>query len=198
MRAQFPAVRLAGLVVLGLMAFSGCEKSEPNPIVLIETSKGNIKAELFADKAPVSVKNFMRYVEKKHYDGLIFHRVMPDFMIQGGGMEPGMTERKTEAPIKNEAGNGLSNSRGTLAMARTADPHSATSQFYINVKDNRVLDRAYAQDGVGYAVFGRVLEGMDVADAISKVPTSQFGAHANVPKEDLFIKSIRRVDGAGK
>src|SRR5947209_9725896 len=139
-------------------AFLGDARAQgKNPVVVIDTSVGKITAELFADKAPITVKNFLRYVDEKHYDGTIFHRVIPDFMIQGGGFDPGMKERKeTHAPIQNEAGNGLSNERGTLAMARTNDPNSATDQFFINVKDNANLDRARAQDRVGYAVFGRV------------------------------------------
>src|SRR4051794_40297681 len=159
-------------VVLGMMAAGGARAA--NPVVVLETNMGNIKIELFEDKAPVTVKNFLKYVKDKHYDGTIFHRVIEDFMIQGGGFEPGMTQKKTRDPIKNESDNGLSNARGTTAMARlgrdvgnvkAAD--SATSQFFINVKDNaKSLDRANAGDRVGYCVFGRVIEGMDVVDKI--------------------------------
>ena len=144
---------------------------DKNVVVIIDTSKGKIKAELFADKAPITVKNFLQYVDDKHYDGTIFHRVISTFMIQGGGMLPGLKEKETRRPIKNESGNGLHNKRGTLAMARTSVADSATSQFFINVKDNDFLDRAKAQDGVGYAVFGKVIEGMDVVDAIKDVRT---------------------------
>lgn len=162
-----------------------------NPIVIIETNMGTIRVELFEDKAPITVKNFLQYVADKHYDGLIFHRVIPNFMIQGGGYEPGLKERKTRAPIKNEAGNGLSNVRGTIAMARTSVPDSATSQFFINVKDNTFLDRAQAADKVGYCVFGRVTEGMDVVDKISLVKTGRRGLFGDVPVEDVVIKSVR-------
>jgi cyclophilin family peptidyl-prolyl cis-trans isomerase len=178
-------------VVLGVMA-AGTARAA-NPVVLIETSMGNIKVELFEDKAPITVKNFLQYVEDKHYDGTIFHRVIPKFMIQGGGMEPGLKEKKTRDPIKNESSNGLSNARGTLAMARTPQPNSATSQFFINVVDNTFLDKAKAGDGVGYCVFGRVIDGMDVVDKIKAVETGNVGPHGDVPKKDVVIKSIRVV-----
>jgi cyclophilin family peptidyl-prolyl cis-trans isomerase len=157
-------------------------------VVIFDTSKGKFKAELNAEKAPISVKNFLQYVDEKHYDGTIFHRVIPGFMIQGGGMEPGLKEKKTHDPIKNESGNGLSNVRGTLAMARTPALDSATSQFFINVVDNPNLDKGK------YAVFGKVIEGMDVVDAIRKVPTAQRGGHGDVPVDDVVIKSIRRAE----
>jgi cyclophilin family peptidyl-prolyl cis-trans isomerase len=178
----------AFLGTLGLTNAWGTAQDK-NPVVIIETTKGKIKAELFADKAPISVKNFLQYADDKFYDGTIFHRVIANFMIQGGGMEPGLKEKQTRAAIKNEAGNGLSNKRGTLAMARTNVPDSATSQFFINVKDNDFLDRAKAGDGVGYAVFGRVIEGMDVVDAIKAVQTRP----GDVPVDDVVIKSVRRV-----
>jgi cyclophilin family peptidyl-prolyl cis-trans isomerase len=161
-----------------------------NPVVEIDTSKGKIKVELYQDKAPGTVKNFLDYVESKHYDGTTFHRVIATFMIQGGGYEPGMKEKPTKAPIKNESDNGLSNQRGTIAMARTPRPDSATSQFFINVKDNTFLDKANARDRVGYCVFGKVTEGLDVVDKIKDVKT---GA-GDAPVEDVIIKSIRRVD----
>ncbi|HEX3314794.1 MAG TPA: peptidylprolyl isomerase, partial [Gemmataceae bacterium] len=138
------------------------------------------------------VKNFLKYVDDKHYDGTIFHRVIPGFMIQTGGLTENMREKQGRDPIKNESKNGLQNRRGTLAMARTSDPDSATSQFFINVKDNDGLNRATAQDGVGYAVFGRVTEGMDVVDAIVGVPTTSRGGHENVPQTPIFIRSARR------
>jgi peptidyl-prolyl cis-trans isomerase A (cyclophilin A) len=177
----------AGLAALAPVA--GQEKKDP--VVVIDTSLGKIKVELYAKKAPITVKNFLRYVDEKHYDGTVFHRVIPKFMIQGGGFLPGMKEKDTHPPIKNEAGNGLSNKRGTIAMARTNDPDSATAQFYINHKDNPGLDRAPGK--VGYAVFGRVIEGMDVVDKIASVETSDRGPHGDVPVKDVVIKSIRRV-----
>jgi cyclophilin family peptidyl-prolyl cis-trans isomerase len=174
---------------------------EPNPVVVMETSMGTIKVELFQRQAPITVKNFLDYVDEKFYDGTIFHRVKSDFMIQGGGMVPGLKEKDTRQPIKNESTNGLSNERGTLAMARTGDPHSATAQFFINVKDNTFLDRAKAQDRVGYAVFGRVIEGLDVVDKIKQVETGtrvvvRYGQkipHDDVPVQDVIIQSVRRV-----
>jgi cyclophilin family peptidyl-prolyl cis-trans isomerase len=198
---------LVGLVAIGALAIPACSPSTPNPVVMIETSMGNIKAELYADKSPISVKNFLRYVDEKHYDGTIFHRVIEDFMIQGGGFEPGLkSERDTHAPITNESTNGVLNERGTLAMARTGEPDSATAQFFINVKNNSFLDRANARDKVGYAVFGKVLEGMDVVDKIREVPTDTVVVEIdrrkakmeNVPVEDVIIKSIRRVDSEKK
>jgi len=171
-----------------------------NPVVVVETSKGTFKIELFEDKAPVTVKNFLTYAGDKHYDGTIFHRVMAkenwnrDFMVQGGGFEPGMKEKKTRAPIVNESTNGLSNTRGTVAMARTSNPNSATAQFYINVADNSMLDKNQAQDGHGYCVFGKVIEGMDVVDKIKAVKTGNKAGHQNVPVEDIVIKSVRKVE----
>jgi cyclophilin family peptidyl-prolyl cis-trans isomerase len=148
---------------------------------------------LFADKSPITVKNFLKYVDDKHYDGTIFHRVISDFMIQGGGMVPGLKEKKTGEPIKNESSNGLSNVRGTLAMARTKEPDSATAQFFINLKDNLFLDKAKARDRVGYAVFGKVISGMDVVDKIKQVETKTRGDHENVPVQDVVIRSVRRA-----
>src|ERR1051325_5837141 len=142
--------------LLGAVSLPSAVAQGKNPRVVVETSAGKIVVELYADKAPMTVKNFLQYVNDKHYDGTIFHRVIKDFMIQGGGMEPGLKEKKTRDPIKNESDNGLSNERGTIAMARTAVPDSATAQFFINVKDNNFLDRAKARDKVGYAVFGKV------------------------------------------
>ena len=165
---------------------------EKNPVVLMETSEGNIKIELYQDKAPVTVKNFLGYVDDKFYDGLIFHRVIPNFMIQGGGFEPGMKEKKTKDPIRNESANGLGNERGTLAMARTSDPDSATAQFFINLVDNNRLNRSAANPG--YCVFGKVIDGMDVVDKIAKTRTGQKGMHRDVPEEDIVIKSAKRVD----
>jgi cyclophilin family peptidyl-prolyl cis-trans isomerase len=176
-------------VVLGMVAVNGARAE--NPVVVIETSQGTIKIELFEDKAPITVQNFLGYVKDKHYDGLIFHRVIENFMIQGGGFEPGMKQKKTKDPIKNESANGLSNARGTIAMARTRVADSATSQFFINVKDNTALDRAKSTDGVGYCVFGKVIEGMDVVDKIRKVSTGSKMGFDDVPQEDVVIKSVK-------
>jgi cyclophilin family peptidyl-prolyl cis-trans isomerase len=181
----------------------GCSApAGPNPVVVIDTSMGTIKAELYPERAPITVKNFLRYVDEQHYDGTIFHRVIPKFMIQGGGFEPGGLqkddEKQTRQGIRNESDNGLLNERGTLAMARTSDPNSATAQFFINVKDNRFLDRERAQDHVGYCVFGKVIEGMAVVDKIRRVETHTVktprGEHEDVPVEDVLIKSIRREE----
>jgi cyclophilin family peptidyl-prolyl cis-trans isomerase len=155
---------------------------------------GNIKVELFEDKAPETVKNFLSYVDDKHYDGLVFHRVIETFMIQGGGMDADLKERKTKPPIKNESSNGLSNKKYTIAMARTSEPNSATSQFYIDVVDNAFLDKEKARDGVGYCVFGQVIEGQDVVDKIKSVKTTTKGGMPNVPAEPVVIKSIRRAE----
>ena len=166
------------------------EKEKKNPVVTLNTSLGDIQIELYAEKAPVTVKNFLDYVEAKHYDGLIFHRVIPNFMVQGGGFTPDMQQRKTRDPIKNEAGNGLKNERGTLAMARTGVVDSATAQFFINVKDNDFLNhRDETAQGFGYAVFGKVVSGMDVVDKIVAVPTTTKGQHGDVPQEPVVIKS---------
>jgi cyclophilin family peptidyl-prolyl cis-trans isomerase len=166
----------------------------PAKYVQIQTSLGSIKLELDEDKAPVTVKNFLDYVDAKHYDNTIFHRVIPNFMIQGGGFEPGMKQKPTKAPIKNESSNGLANVLGTVAMARTSVPDSATSQFFINVKDNDFLDKANSQDRVGYCVFGKVVAGMDVVDQIKAVRTGQKGQHGDVPVADVVINSISRVE----
>ena len=165
-----------------------------NTQVVMETSQGTIRIELDDAKAPVTVKNFLSYVDEGFYDGTIFHRVIPTFMIQGGGFEPGMRQKRTKPAIKNEAANGLSNARGTIAMARTNVPDSATSQFFINVEDNTALDRARSRDGVGYCVFGRVVEGMDVVDKIKEVATTSRGGHQDVPAQDVAIRSVRRAE----
>lgn len=166
------------------------------PVVIIETSHGTIKAELFADKAPLTVTNFLSYTDKGAYDGTVFHRVIDGFMIQGGGFRPDMTQKPTDAPVKNEASNGLKNDRGTLAMARTRNPDSATCQFFINLVDNRGLNRP-SPDGHGYAVFGRVTEGMDVVDKIAKVKTGTHASgHRDVPVEAVVIQSIKRATAA--
>ena len=165
----------------------------PATTVLIETSLGPIKAELDGDKAPVTVANFLAYVDDQFYDDTVFHRVIPDFMVQGGGFAPGLRQKTTKAAIKNESDNGLLNKRGTLAMARTSAPDSATAQFFINLKDNSFLDKANAQDKVGYCVFGKVIDGLDVVDKIKAVPTGRRGMHENVPVQDVTIQSVRRA-----
>ncbi|MBM4243225.1 MAG: peptidyl-prolyl cis-trans isomerase [Deltaproteobacteria bacterium] len=167
------------------------EQTGKNPVVVISTSMGDIEAELYADKAPESVKNFIAYAQSGHYDGTVFHRVIKDFMIQGGGMTPDMQQKPTKAAIKNEADNGLKNLDGTLAMARTSQVDSATSQFFINVKDNAFLDhKSKTPQGYGYTVFGKVIGGMDVVEKIEKVPTGNKGMHQDVPTEPVVIKSI--------
>jgi peptidyl-prolyl cis-trans isomerase B (cyclophilin B) len=162
-----------------------------NPTVVMQTSLGALKIEVFADKAPITAQNFLGYVADGFFDNTIFHRVIPGFMIQGGGFESGMKQKKTKAAIKNESSNGLANQRGTLAMARTSDANSATAQFFINGKDNAFLDKAKAQDGVGYCVFGKVVEGMDVVDKIEAVKTGSRGGHGDVPMTDVVIQSVR-------
>jgi len=169
--------------------------SEQNPQVIIETSMGDIKVELFKEKAPITVKNFLGYVKDGFYDGLVFHRVIKDFMIQGGGLNENLEQKKPKFAIKNEATNGLSNTRGTLAMARTAIVDSATSQFFINTVDNLFLNHQGKQpDRYGYCVFGQVLEGMDVVDQIRAVKTGNKNGHSDVPVEPVFIKSTRIVE----
>jgi cyclophilin family peptidyl-prolyl cis-trans isomerase len=165
-----------------------------NPVVEMVTNYGTIKIELYQDKAPKTVKNFLDYVDSKFYDGTIFHRVISDFMIQGGGVDAETNkEKKTGDPIKNESGNGVSNVRGTIAMARTPEPDSATSQFFINVKDNSRLDKDKYDDGVGYCAFGKVIEGMDVVDKIKDVECKG-PKSAPRPVKDVIIKSVRRVE----
>lgn len=166
-----------------------------NPIVNLSTSKGNIRIELDAANAPISTKNFVDYVNNGHYDGLIFHRVIPGFMIQGGGMDAQMNEKKNQAPIKNEAGNGLKNKIGSIAMARTNVVDSATSQFFINLKDNDFLNhKSSSAAEFGYAVFGQVIEGMEVVQGIEKVKTGKKGYHDDVPVDAVVINSAK-VEG---
>jgi len=163
--------------------------------VLLKTNKGDITLSLDAVKAPKTVANFLQYVKSGHYDGTIFHRVINNFMIQGGGMGVGMKEKSTGTPIENEANNGLKNERGTVAMARTSDPHSATAQFFINVNDNDFLNHtAPSAQGWGYAVFGKVTDGLDVVDAIRKVKTGSAGFHQDVPAEDVIIEKASVIE----
>jgi cyclophilin family peptidyl-prolyl cis-trans isomerase len=169
--------------------------SEQNPQVLLETSMGNITIELFKEKAPITVRNFLGYVKDGFYDGLIFHRVIKDFMVQGGGMSESLEQKKPKFAIKNEATNGLSNTRGTLAMARTGVVDSATSQFFINTVDNLFLNHQGKQpDRFGYCVFGQVVEGMDVVDLIRAVKTGNVKGHSDVPVEPVFIKTAKVIE----
>jgi peptidyl-prolyl cis-trans isomerase B (cyclophilin B) len=166
--------------------------AEKQPVVLMTTSKGNIRIELDAEKAPITTKNFLEYVNDGHYDGLIFHRVIPGFMIQGGGLDSQMKEKNGKPPIKNEAVNGLKNKVGTVAMARTNVVDSATAQFFINMKDNDFLNhRSPSPAEYGYAVFGQVIEGMDVVQSIEKVKTGSRGHHDDVPVEAVVINSVK-------
>ena len=163
-------------------------------MVVLHTNHGDIKLELDADNAPATVANFLQYVRDGHYNNTVFHRVIDGFMIQGGGMEPGMKQKPTRAAIANEATNGLKNKRYTVAMARTSEPHSATAQFFINVADNDFLDyKAPSANGWGYCVFAKVVEGQDVVDRIRTVPTGNSGFHQNVPKEDVIITKAEEV-----
>ena len=165
-----------------------------NPRVALDTSKGRIVIEVYADKAPKSAKNFLDYVKAGHYNNTIFHRVMPGFMVQGGGFTPDMTEKPTRGPIQNEADNQELNQRGTVAMARTGDPNSATAQFFVNLVNNGFLNfRSKTQDGWGYTVFGKVVEGMDVVDAIAQVPTATKGMYEAVPVTPVVIKKATVV-----
>ena len=181
------------LIVLGAFITSGAGKAAAdNPKVEMETSKGKIVIELYPEKAPETVNNFLNYVDAKFYDGTIFHRVIPNFMIQGGGFTSDMKQKSAGAPIKNEADNGLKNDRGTIAMARTGDPHSATAQFFINTVNNDFLNhKSKTQQGWGYVVFGKVITGMDVVDAISAVKTVTRGGFRDVPADTIEIRSVR-------
>ena len=168
---------------------------EKNPMVKLVTSKGDIVIELYPDKAPVTVKNFLAYVDAKFYDGMIFHRVIPKFMIQGGGFTTDMKRKTTQAPINNEADKGLKNDRGTIAMARTGDPHSATAQFFINTINYDFLNhKSKTQQGWGYAAFGKVVEGMDVVDQIASIKTGRQGMHGNWPTETIKIVNVVRAE----
>lgn len=166
-----------------------------NPVVLLETTSGDILVELYPDKAPETAANFLKYVDNGFYNNTIFHRVIPGFMIQGGGLTARMQQKDTEAPIKNEADNGLKNDRGTIAMARTMDPHSATAQFFINLVDNDFLNfQAPSGNGWGYCVFGKVTEGMDVVDKIAKVKTTTVGMYQDVPSDLVVITGASRFE----
>jgi cyclophilin family peptidyl-prolyl cis-trans isomerase len=194
----------SALLAASLLMAAGCSKSDEagkttgaavethNPVVTVKTNKGTITLELYPDKAPKSVENFIAYAESGFYDGTIFHRVIPQFMIQGGGYTAGLDRKDTRPPVQNEANNGLKNELGTIAMARTSDPHSASSQFFINVKNNAFLDfKSETPQGWGYTVFGKVIEGIDVVHAIENTPTSdRGGAFANLPTDQVVIESV--------
>ncbi len=187
------AIAISGMTVTSRAEKGKAEKS--NPAVLMETSLGNITIELWQDKAPTTVKNFLRYVDEKFYDNTIFHRVISGFMIQGGGFTADMKRKNTHEPIENEASSDLSNDTGTIAMARTREIHSATSQFFINVADNAFLNhRDETPRGYGYAVFGRVTGGEDVVMKIGTVKTTRRGPYQDVPAEAVVIRSVRRID----
>jgi peptidyl-prolyl cis-trans isomerase A (cyclophilin A) len=191
---------VSGLIVAAVL---GClvspASAQEKPVYLIKTNQGDIKVEIFTKEAPISAKNFDYYVKDGFYDGTIFHRVIPGFMVQCGGFTPDMKEKANkQKPIKNESSNGLQNKKYTLSMARTNVPDSATSQFYINVADNGFLDKAEARDGVGYAVFGRVVEGQDVVDKIAKVATATRGQHSDVPTEPIVIEKVTKIDAEKK
>jgi len=182
---------LSAVALICLMAGIACAEGKKNPVVTIETTLGNVKIELFEKEAPVSVKNFLDYTKSGFYTGTVFHRVIPGFMVQGGGFTADRTQKPTGAPIKNEAANGLKNDRGTVAMARTSDPDSATSQFFINVVSNNMLNRPNP-DGAGYAVFGKVVGGMDVVDKIVAVKTSSANMmFQNIPDTPVIVKSVK-------
>ena len=207
MKRRYAILSIVGFVLLGACKADKSEATEPvkaegkteekteataESKVRLKTNKGDIVIELNAEKAPITVKNFLKYVGDKHYDGTVFHRIIDGFMIQGGGMAldgGSLVEKPTGAGIKNESNNGLKNDTGTIAMARTPDPDSATAQFFINVKDNPALDQANSRDGNGYAVFGKVVAGMDVVDKIKSVPVADKGGHQNVPTTPVTIKS---------
>ena len=186
------------IIMLSLFFMVGttaAEEKAGNPMVKVKTNLGSFTLELYPDKAPITVENFLNYVDKKFYDGTIFHRVIPTFMIQGGGFTTDMMKKATGAPIKNEADNGLTNTKGTIVMARTGEIHSATCQFFINVKDNKALDhKDVSTKGYGYAVFGTVIEGMETVEKIKDVKTATKGQYGDVPVKPVVIKSIRRTE----
>ena len=207
MRKRSPGWVLAGLLPVFGMALLACgqtqeateqsaasSQSEGSPVIVLETSLGTVQVELDAEKAPDTVENFLQYVDSGHFDGTVFHRVIPGFMVQGGGFDADMQQKPTRENIQNEAANGLRNDRGTLAMARTSDPHSASSQFFVNVVDNDFLNHTAPNPrGYGYAVFGRVIEGMEVMDEIVAVPTGNKGGHQDVPLEAVVLKTAKRA-----
>jgi cyclophilin family peptidyl-prolyl cis-trans isomerase len=196
-RSMLSLAIVAGIAVLGLYMLAAPDEAQAqgaaNPQVVLETTSGSITIELDQAKAPITVANFLKYVDAGHYNGTIFHRVIPGFMIQGGGFSEAMREKDTGGNIENEAGNGLKNLRGTLAMARTPNPHSASAQFFINLSDNDFLNfKSATPQGFGYAVFGKVVGGMDVVDKIATVKTGNKGQHENVPIQPVIITTAKR------
>jgi peptidyl-prolyl cis-trans isomerase B (cyclophilin B) len=182
------------LVLILQLTFAAVGHAQEKTMIKMTTNFGVIEIDLFTEQAPNTTANFIQYVNDGFFDGLIFHRVIPNFMIQGGGFEPGMRQKSPNAPIQNEADNGLKNERGTLSMARTNDPHSATSQFFISVKDNAFLDfKSKDANGWGYAVFAKVVSGMDVVDSIAQTPTGNSGGHGDVPLENVVIEKAEVV-----
>ncbi|MBI4756123.1 MAG: peptidyl-prolyl cis-trans isomerase [Betaproteobacteria bacterium] len=183
------------LLLLALLAFA---VHGANPVVEMRTSMGTVVLELYPDKAPRTVENFLAHVRDGFYDGTVFHRVIDGFMVQGGGFDKAMKEKPTRPPVQNEAGNGLANERGTIAMARTSDPHSASAQFFINLKDNDFLNfRDSTPRGFGYCVFGKVSKGMEVVQAIARVPKTSVGMHDDVPRTPVVIEAARLLPAAG-
>lgn len=182
-------------ILAGLMALASYTviAATTNPVVRITTTMGVIEIELDRKRAPITVENFIKYTNDGFYNGTVFHRVIPRFMIQGGGFKPALERKEPREPIKNEAGNGLKNLTGTIAMARTSDPHSATSQFFINTVDNGFLDKEQARDGWGYTVFGKVTKGMDVVKKIEAVPTGRVGPYGDVPTKDVVIEKVEVI-----
>jgi len=170
------------------------KNTEDTKLIKLHTTKGDIVIKLFSDKAPETVKNFLHYTKNGNYNGTIFHRVIPNFMIQGGGLMPGMGEINTISPVVNESNNDISNKKGTISMARTSDPHSATSQFFINLKDNDFLDKANAPDNFGYCVFGKVVEGIEIVETIGAVNTGNNAGHSDVPLIDIIIETVEVIE----
>lgn len=190
---------MRSLALVALLGLGTLPIHAANPMLRMTTSMGTVEIELYADKAPVTVKNFLANTESGFYDGTLFHRVIPGFMIQGGGFEPGMKEKPRRSTIRNEADNGLKNVAGSIAMARTSDPHSASVQFFINQVDNPMLDHTgKTPQGWGYAVFGKVIRGMEVVHRIANVPTTSFGYHENVPRNDVLITRMEVIKPAAK
>ena len=185
------------LIAFALLASSALSALAANPMVELKTNQGDIVVEVFADKAPKSADNFIQYVKDGFYNGTVFHRVIDGFMIQGGGFDADMKQKSTRAPIENEARNGLRNEVGTLAMARTSDPHSASAQFFINLAPNTFLDYP-SRDGWGYAVFGKVVKGLEVVESIAKQPTANRGFHQNVPVEAVIVNSARVLEASAE
>ena len=187
---MYRTFRILLIFLWSMIMSSAASASEACPTVKFATSKGDILIEMFCDEAPLTTENFLRYVRDGFYDGTIFHRVIPGFVIQGGGFEPGMSQKPTRGNIRNEADNGIKNTVGSLSMARTPDPHSASSQFFINLKDNAFLDfKSETPQGWGYAVFARVVDGMEVVEEIAGVETGNAGSHQDVPDDDIVIET---------